>query len=73
MAACLLLSSLKKDSVVIAREMQSRLNGVGTFMQKRFPDDGEINRFFFNGEFDAQPELRIAFSGIFGVLIMYVP
>lgn len=31
-------------------------------MQKCFPDDGEINRFFFNGEFDVQPELGICFS-----------
>lgn len=30
-------------------------------MHKLFPDDEEISGFFFNGEFDAQPEVEICF------------
>lgn len=56
-----LLPSLKQNSAVIAKETLRRLNSVGTLMHKLFPDDEEISGFFFNGEFDAQPEVEICF------------
>lgn len=61
MAVYFLLPSLKQNSTVIAKEMLRRLNSVGTLMHKLFPDDEEINGFFFNGEFDEQPEVGICF------------
>lgn len=51
--------------------MLDRLNSVGTFLHKPFTDVEEeedfalINRFFLNGEFDAQAELGFCISVAF--------
>lgn len=67
MAAFSPLSSSKKHSVITVREMLHRLNSVETFMHTPFPEEEEekdfalVDRFFFNGESEAQPELGICF------------
>lgn len=67
MAAFSPLSSSKRNSVIIVREMLHRLNSVETFMHIPFPDEEEekdfvlVDGFFFNGESDAQPELGTCF------------
>lgn len=61
------LSSSKRTSVITVREMLHRLNSTETFTHAPFPDEEEeedfalVDRFVFNGEPGAQPELGIWF------------